>query len=326
MATIIEQAKKGQRKAMTALYEASKQKVYDLSCLLLGSETEAADATSYAYRNIWGAMSVYGIESESDFTHQVIRKAVDYAKRKISKQNAKAFRMPQGRNFLIPSGGDLSDVSDDNFSFDVLNKLPPLQRFIFVLHTAGEYLPEEIAATFKFDVKTIGMALEAESTNIQRIAHHTEHINVYEWMTAKLQSSTEKTIVPESVDKAVLDAIHAIAAPLEKKKKKRIYQIGAAVLAVCLLVIGIFVIVSLNNGAETNLGTTGNDDSTLTSDLTSDETNSSLITEPVIDLDESLTYYADIAIEDYGTITVKLDQTAAPVTVSNFINLAQNGF
>lgn len=170
MATIIEQAKKGQRKAMTALYESGKRKVYVLSRLLLGNEAEAAEATSYAYQNVWSAMSVYGIESEDDFSRQVIRKAVDYAKRKISKHNAKAFRMPQGRNFLIASGGDISDVSDDNFSFDVLNKLPPLQRFIFVLHTAGEYLPEEIAATFKFDVKTIGMALEAESTNIQRIA------------------------------------------------------------------------------------------------------------------------------------------------------------
>ncbi len=37
-------------------------------------------------------------------------------------------------------------------------------------------------------------------------------------------------------------------------------------------------------------------------------------------------YYADIEIENYGTVTVELDQTAAPVTVSNFVNLARNGF
>ncbi len=50
-----------------------------------------------------------------------------------------------------------------------------------------------------------------------------------------------------------------------------------------------------------------------------------IISEPVIDLDETLTYYADIEIADYGTVTVELDPTAAPVTVSNFVNLAQNG-
>lgn len=37
-------------------------------------------------------------------------------------------------------------------------------------------------------------------------------------------------------------------------------------------------------------------------------------------------YYADIVIADYGTITVKLDQHAAPVTVENFVNLARQGF
>ncbi len=43
-------------------------------------------------------------------------------------------------------------------------------------------------------------------------------------------------------------------------------------------------------------------------------------------LDESLTYFADIEIKDYGTIVVQLDQAAAPITVANFVDLAQNGF
>ena len=38
------------------------------------------------------------------------------------------------------------------------------------------------------------------------------------------------------------------------------------------------------------------------------------------------TYYADIVIQDYGTITVELDQNAAPITVENFISLAESGF
>ena len=36
--------------------------------------------------------------------------------------------------------------------------------------------------------------------------------------------------------------------------------------------------------------------------------------------------YADIEIEKYGTITVALDKASAPVTVDNFITLAENGF
>ena len=37
-------------------------------------------------------------------------------------------------------------------------------------------------------------------------------------------------------------------------------------------------------------------------------------------------YFADIEIKDYGTITVKLDGEAAPLTVKNFVSLAKEGF
>lgn len=38
------------------------------------------------------------------------------------------------------------------------------------------------------------------------------------------------------------------------------------------------------------------------------------------------TIYADIVIRDYGTITVKLEPDAAPITVDNFVKLAESGF
>ena len=43
-------------------------------------------------------------------------------------------------------------------------------------------------------------------------------------------------------------------------------------------------------------------------------------------LDDGTVYFADIVIQDYGTITVQLDQSAAPITVANFVELAQSGF
>ncbi len=36
--------------------------------------------------------------------------------------------------------------------------------------------------------------------------------------------------------------------------------------------------------------------------------------------------YADIAIKDYGTVTVRLDKEAAPITCENFIQLAESGY
>lgn len=43
-------------------------------------------------------------------------------------------------------------------------------------------------------------------------------------------------------------------------------------------------------------------------------------------LDDRYDYYAEISIQDYGKITVKLDPETAPITVKNFVNLAEDGF
>lgn len=43
-------------------------------------------------------------------------------------------------------------------------------------------------------------------------------------------------------------------------------------------------------------------------------------------LEEDVTYTARIDVKDYGTITVELDQSAAPITCANFVELAESGF
>lgn len=51
------------------------------------------------------------------------------------------------------------------------------------------------------------------------------------------------------------------------------------------------------------------------------ETESAVETAPAANVS-----YADITVRDYGTITVELNHDAAPISVDNFINLAQSGF
>ncbi len=45
-----------------------------------------------------------------------------------------------------------------------------------------------------------------------------------------------------------------------------------------------------------------------------------------VELDKTLKYFATIEIEDYGKIKLELDQMTAPITVANFVSLAQSGF
>ena len=43
-------------------------------------------------------------------------------------------------------------------------------------------------------------------------------------------------------------------------------------------------------------------------------------------IDYTPSYYADIKVKGYGTITVALNSEAAPITVENFVSLARSGY
>ncbi len=313
MTTIIEQAIKGQRKAMEELYASNKQKVYYMSLLLLGNESEAAEATVFAFKNIWSSMLAHDVQTEEDFRHLMLQKTTEYCKRKIIKDNSKAFRIPPYRNFLIVGDNNATEGSEKP-SVEFLKLFPPLQRFIYVLHIVGEYLPEQIADIFKLDMKTIGLALDVEQTNIERaVCRLGENKNTYKWVLGMLHDREKQIKIPSSVDERIAAVIDTIATPIEQKKKKQLTIIGIVAAVVCTLVIGIVVLAS-------RVTTTIGEDDTV------DAAETLLIDEPVIDLDETMTYYADIEIANYGTITIEMDQESAPVTVANFVNLAQNGF
>ena len=83
-----------------------------------------------------------------------------------------------------------------------------------------------------------------------------------------------------------------------REQRKRILYIAGAAVVVCLLVIGLL----MGGGSQEKNG------------------------DVKISLDAYLVYYADIVIRDYGTVTVKLDQSQAPITCDNFVKLAESGF
>ena len=104
----------------------------------------------------------------------------------------------------------------------------------------------------------------------------------------------------------------------QQKKKERVLLVIAACAIACILlgtVISLVLVrrqkqpVTSNSMAE-SAANPGADSAKLA--VNADEINT--------------THYADISIQDYGTVTVALDETAAPATVQNFIKLAEDGF
>ncbi len=314
--TKIQAAQKGQRKAMTFLYEANKRKVcYLAECLLLDN-VQAASVSAWVFKNIWDCFEFSSIKTEEEFTYLAIEKAVDYCKTRIWKDNPKAFKVPKNRNFLFQ--GEKIVSNGEKVVFEILAQFPELHRFILVLHTVGGCSTQQIAKILKVDGKSIESAIEAEKNNVEgMISNQNGNHLSYEFVAKMMCDSEKDYIVPEKiVDEQVLAVIDAIAIPIEKKRKKTIGIVSAVSVGFCVC-IAILVVAIYAGG---NVHTTGGTGSTSGSGSTSDQTYTPKA------LDEKLTYYADIVIEEYGSITVQLDQKSAPISSANFVELAKSGF
>lgn len=109
---------------------------------------------------------------------------------------------------------------------------------------------------------------------------------------------------------------------LKEKKEKAITK-GVIAAAVCLCVLAVIYIAT--RPGSTGTYTSATNGSNVTNGGTG-ETDTKQVNTEELSIDMSLTYYADIEVEDYGTVTVKLDQNSAPITVDNFVTLAESGF
>lgn len=107
--------------------------------------------------------------------------------------------------------------------------------------------------------------------------------------------------------------------PPQKKKNKLTKGDWIAIIAV-VAVIALVVVLYI-------LGEPKGDDVKFTSSTNTDQNPGGQTTKPQrLAADPIGTYYADIEIEGYGTISLELDGDTAPVTVANFVELAESGF
>ena len=99
---------------------------------------------------------------------------------------------------------------------------------------------------------------------------------------------------------------------------KKVISMVAAMLMTGVLFMGC----GSQSGSETT------QESTSKSDTSSSISSSSKESDSDVEDGEVLTgkHHVEIAVKDYGTIKVELDADTAPITVTNFVNLAKGGF
>ena len=333
MTTLLSKAAKGNRRALTALYEQNKQTVFYLCQQLYPRKSDAANATAWVFRNSWATVLDGKIDSEEDFFDFVCKKAASYCKKQLLKKDSKALKVPANKSFLIHQIDSARISRDSDKLSTLLQLMPDFQRYILILRVMSDMDADEIACILNTDKSVVRLAQDAEISNLARIYDAVNKVGgnslpaTKELLAAAFRDAVSACHVPRETDILVQKSIDVIALPIERKARKRNNLIGA-ICAVAVLVI-ILIPMAFSGGADDGVS---DSDGTIVSDTTSGDPteesggngDSNGVT--VAGEEINVTCYADITIEDYGTITVALDGDAAPVTVANFVDLAESGF
>ncbi len=207
----------------------------------------------------------------------------------------------------------------------IVNNLPALHRFIYLLNVVANYSVAQIAHAFATSPKVVEKALEAESINIERIvAAASKKIKISEMVDVDkihdiLMEDAVFTEVSVSVDAVVEEYIFEVCVPIRKKeRRKRCGIVVFAGLFVAIIAICIIAYIDKENSSSEDL------DNVL--DTEEEDVDTETETDTNMTSEIEATHYADITIENYGVITVALDGNVAPETVENFVSLAESGF
>lgn len=347
MSTIIEKARKADSEALKTLYHTNKGHILALCQSLLNDTTGAESVMLNVFKRSWNALVEGRFDSEDEFVSALEGKAINTCKNRVLRHNNKAFRLPQNSNFsntvYLPDKMDISGTPVDV----VLANLPELHRFVYVLRVLTSLSDKDIGKLLNISPESVKSAVAAEELNIAKItASATEKlgktisITVDEFHGALLKKK-EQVVVSNSGNSIAMLSIDSVCEPIRAKARKKTLRITAVCL-VMLLVIGIIAGAAWMNREDNELEDVSSSDivdTSLEEDSSAITDEDSLENEPEgsdttedetvadeVAVIESPTHYADITIQDYGTITVALDGNTAPETVANFVSLAESGF
>ena len=297
--SLIQQAAAGKRSALNTLYENHNRQVYFLAKQLLRNEKEAAEV----FRTVFLRQFKVLPATEEEFSARLTAETLSLCKKKLNKE----LRLPKNGNFYLPA-----PLEPVNGPF--LAGFPVLHRAAFVLRVCCGMEQAELAGFLNMDLASLKQLQDAELRNVATVLQQEEE--AARLAVEQFASEQDRVRVPESAEQAVQKEIDLLAKVREKAIRIRLLTVVGGVLLFAGIVLGIVLAVQ---SGKTNTDLTAGNGQGSTQNV-----EDGVLTTGNLDPDK--VYYADIDIKDHGVITVKLDQKAAPVTCSNFANLAQEGF
>ncbi len=312
MPTTAERAAAGHEKAMKKLFEANKNRLYAFCSILLEDDKRASEAARGAMNGIWAGLRYAEVKTDEEFSHLLMLNAAEQCRLLLFGKDTKAFKISKTEQTELPEIGraEYTGSASDGICAlqNALKSVEPQQRYIFLLHTAGNLSFKEIAQVIRQREAVAKYYCElAVLSLLDNFASDKNAFLQAEQVKSLLEQALESTAMPAATCEACTAQIKASAKAVSPLKK---ILLAVAGLLLCVIA----VLVWPKGGIVDTAGSSSPASAAESSGYT-----------PTA-LDGELTYYADIAIENYGTVTVKLDQGSAPISAANFVTLAEDGF
>jgi peptidyl-prolyl cis-trans isomerase B (cyclophilin B) len=316
---LIAKAALGDKKSLDFICEKYGKYVYFFCTTVISDNKKAENAFKKSFKAIFSAIPK---NPNTDNLDEIVKsETAKVCKSAISDENnhenGAAKMQPFGDKDKISSASAIT-AEQKNLFVNALKSINANQRIVVLLNLLCDYNTKKIADILKISEDKVQNSLEYGRENIKKQLRMSDSKftkrDIIFLMTASaniVKEAAAQAKIPDSIDSFLDEIVLSLAKP-QKSDKKKAWIVISAVAVFLVAVIVVFVITSNKSN-----GSAG---------ATNDSASASNVSATIGESQAKGTHHAEINIKDYGVIKVELNGDVAPITVANFINLANSHF
>ena len=316
---LIVKAALGDKKSLDFICEKYGKYVYFFCTTVISDNKKAENAFKKSFKAIFSTISK---NPNTDNLDEIVKsETAKVCKSAIfdenNHENGAAKMQPFGDKDKISSASAIT-AEQKNLFVNALKSINANQRIVVLLNLLCDYNTKKIADILKISEDKVQNSLEYGRENIKKQLRTSDSKftkrDIIFLMTASaniVKEAAAQAKIPDSVDSFLDEIVLSLAKP-QKSDKKKAWIVISAVAVFLVAVIVVFVITSNKSN-----GSAG---------ATNDSASASNVSATIGESQAKGTHHAEIDIKDYGVIKVELNGDVAPITVANFINLANSHF
>lgn len=316
---LIVKAALGDKKSLDFICEKYGKYVYFFCTTVISDNKKAENAFKKSFKAIFSAISK---NSNTDNLDEIVKsETAKVCKSAIfdenNHDNGATKMQPFGDKDKISSASAIT-AEQKNLFVNALKSINANQRIVVLLNLLCDYNTKKIADILKISEDKVQNSLEYGRENIKKQLRMSDSKftkrDIIFLMTVSaniVKEAAAQAKISDSIDSFLDEIVLSLAKP-QKSDKKKAWIVISAVAVFLVAVIVVFVITSNKSN-----GSAG---------ATNDSASASNVSATIGESQAKGTHHAEIDIKDYGVIKVELNGDVAPITVANFINLANSHF